>query len=81
VLTHVQKLLETSETERTDTRKVAKMEKAQQKELFFGFSFFFVCCSLFFFLPGVLKTDNMNKEDLKQQVTAHTFSESTGVFR
>jgi hypothetical protein len=40
VLTHVQKLLETSETERTDTRKVAKMEKAQQKELFFGFSFF-----------------------------------------
>jgi hypothetical protein len=80
VLTHVQKLLETSETERTDARKVAKMEKAQQKAVF-RFFFFFVCCSLFFFLPGVLKTDNMNKEDLKQQVTAHTFSESTGVFR
>jgi hypothetical protein len=35
----------------------------------------------FFFLPRVLKTDNMNTEDLKQQVTTHTFSESTRVFR
>jgi hypothetical protein len=43
---------------------------------------FFVSAFLFFFfLPGVLKTDNMNTEDLKQQVTTHTFSENTGVFR
>lgn len=70
---HVSMLLATSETERTDARKMAKVERVQQNAVFF-FGFFL-------FLAGVLKTDNMNTEDLKQQVTAHTFSESTGVFR
>jgi len=64
-------LLATSETERTDARKVAKVERAQQNAVLF----------CFFFVSGVLKTDNMNTEDLKQRVTTHTFSESTGVFR
>ena len=59
---HVSMLLATSETERTDARKMAKVERAQQNAVFF------------LFLAGVLKTDNMNTEDLKQQVTAHTFS-------
>jgi hypothetical protein len=36
---------------------------------------------LLIFFAEVLKIDNMNTEDLSQQVTAHTFSESTGVFR
>ena len=69
MLKHVQKLLETSDTERTDARKVAKVEKVQQIAVF----------QIFF--SEVLKINNMNTEDLKQQVTAHTFSESTGVFR
>jgi hypothetical protein len=33
-----------------------------------------------FFLQGVLKTDEMNTEDRKQQVVTHTFSETTGPF-
>jgi hypothetical protein len=31
------------------------------------------------FFAEVLKTDNMNSEDLQQQITTHTFSKSTGV--
>jgi hypothetical protein len=38
-------------------------------------------CSKCCFFAEVLKTDNMNIEDLEQQITTHTFSESTGVFR
>ena len=39
MLKHVQKLLATSETERTDARKVAKVERAQQKAVLCFFSF------------------------------------------
>jgi hypothetical protein len=35
---------------------------------------------LLLFFSEVLKTDNMNFEDLQQQITTHTVSESTRVF-
>jgi hypothetical protein len=41
--------------------------------------FFIFFASLFF--AEILKTDNMNTEDLLQQNTTHTFFERTGVFR
>jgi hypothetical protein len=62
-----QTLLATSEIERT----ASKVERVQQKAIFL----------LLFFFAEVLKTDNMNTEDLLQQNTTHTFSERTGVFR
>jgi hypothetical protein len=61
-----QTLLATSESERTTN----KLERVQQKSVFFA--------SLLF--AEVLKTDNMNTEDLLQQNTTHTFSKRTGVF-
>jgi hypothetical protein len=66
VLNTKQTLLETSEIERT----TSKVERVQQKAVFFASRFF----------AEVLKTDNMNTEDLLQQNTTHTFSERTGVF-
>jgi hypothetical protein len=65
VLNTKQTLLATSEIERT----TSKEERVQQKAFF---------ASLFF--AEVLKTDNMNTEDLLQQNTTHTFSKRTGVF-
>jgi hypothetical protein len=61
-------LLATSENERT----ASKEERVQQKAVFLLFL-------LLFFFAEVLKTDNMDTEDLLQQNTTHTFSERTGV--
>jgi hypothetical protein len=61
-------LLATSENERT----TSKEERVQQKAVFYYFCFSF-------FFAEVLKTDNMDTEDLLQQNTTHTFSERTGV--
>lgn len=66
------------------TRVAGNKEKSKEQRqggegaplFFFLFLFFF-----FFFHRGCPKTDNMNTEDLKYQIAAHTFSESTGVFR
>jgi hypothetical protein len=52
-----QTLLATSEIERT----TSKVERVQQKAIF-----------LLLFFSEVLKTDNMNTEDLLQQNTTHT---------
>jgi hypothetical protein len=38
----------------------------------------FLFASVFF---AEVLNENMNTEDLQQQITTHTFSESTGVFR
>jgi hypothetical protein len=61
-------LLATSENERT----ASKEERVQQKAVFLLFL-------LLFFFAEVLKTDNMDTEDLLQQNTTHTFSERIGV--
>jgi hypothetical protein len=57
VLNTKQTLLATSEIERT----TSKVERVQQKAIFF-----------LLFFSKVLKTDNMNTEDLLQQNTTHT---------
>jgi hypothetical protein len=63
VLNTKQTLLATSEIEKVRWRGCSKW-------LIFFTSVFFA---------EVLKTDNMNTEDLQQQTTIQTFSESTGV--
>jgi hypothetical protein len=63
-------LLETSGKQRRAKRERVRLKKGK----------FLICLDLFFFLESS-KTDNMNREDLKHQKMAHTFSESTGVFR
>jgi ABC-type phosphate/phosphonate transport system permease subunit len=68
VLNMKQMLLATSENERT----ASKEERVQQKAVFLLFL-------LLFFFAEVLKTDNMDTEDLLQQNTTHTFSERIGV--
>jgi hypothetical protein len=65
VLNTKQTLLATSEIERT----ASKVERVHQNIFL-----------LLFFFAEVLKTGNMNTEDLLQQNTTHTFSESIGVF-
>lgn len=61
------------------TRVAGNKEKSkEQRQGGEGAPLFFFC---FFFHRGCPKTDNMNTEDLKYQIAAHTFSESTGVFR
>jgi hypothetical protein len=55
-----------SEIERTASKEERVQEKAD----------FFISTSLFF--VEVLKTDNMNTEDILQQNTTHTLSERTG---
>jgi hypothetical protein len=62
VLKHVQKLLETSAKEEEEEDR----EEEGKQKLFFGFSISFSFFWFFSdFFAGVLKTGNMNTEDLK----------------